>query len=165
MSKIDLTAERLRELLHYDTETGIFTWIVSTSVRVQVGDIAGCKNNEGYLQIKIDKRNHRAHRLAWLHTFGSWPTGQIDHINGQRSDNRIANLRSVTHSVNQQNRKFAQRSNKSTGLMGVSRYGNGFRARIKLDGKSRNIGTFDTPELANAAYLSAKRDIHPGCTL
>jgi len=159
-----LTAERLRELLDYNQETGVFTRLVRTAQRVRVGDTAGCKDTHGYLLIMIDRRPYKAHRLAWLHVHGVLPASQIDHIDGNPANNRISNLRDVSCSVNQQNRKLAQNGNK-LGVLGVSRHGNKFRTRIVTDGKMRHIGVFDTPELAHAAYLAVKRRIHEGCTI
>ncbi len=114
----ELTAEELRELLNYDQETGIFTRKVSTSNRVKVGAVAGCSGGDGYLLIMVQSRLYQAHRLAWLHTHGVWPKGQIDHINRDRSDNRIANLRDVTQKQNLQNR--SKSSTNTSGHPGVS---------------------------------------------
>lgn len=101
-----------------------------------------------------------AHRLAWLYVHGRWPDGLIDHKNGDRADNRFDNLRDVAHRVNMQNLRKAFVSSK-TGLLGASPLKDGrFGAFIKRDGKSKNLGTFDTPELAHAAYVAAKRVIH-----
>ena len=109
----ELTAEKLRELLHYDPDTGIFTRKVRTANRVQVGDAAGCQNGHGYLLIMVQSRLYRAHRLAWLHTHGVWPEDQLDHVNRIRTDNRIDNLRAVTNKQNGQNR--STQSNNTSG--------------------------------------------------
>lgn len=108
-----------------------------------------------------------AHRLVWLHLYGEWPEHGIDHINGRRSDNTAANLRSVPQSENVQNQRKARRDNKSTGLLGVSRPSgrSKYRAQIMAQGRNRYLGYFDTPEEAHAAYLAAKRQLHPGCTI
>ena len=160
-----LTAERLREVLHYDPETGIFTRLVRTAQRVQVGDTAGCKGLRGCLLIMVDRRLYQAHRLAWLYVHGVWPANHIDHIDGNPANNRIENLRDVSHSVNMQNMRKAKSTNKSTGVMGVYRIGKRFQAKIVVDRKVRHLGMFDTPELAHAAYLAEKRLHHPGCTI
>jgi hypothetical protein len=99
--------------------------------------------------------------------YGKWPEGEIDHINGNKADNRICNLRDVDRSTNQQNAKKAQSNNKSAGLLGVSLHKsrNKFRAQITYDKKRHHIGYFDTAELAYAAYLSEKRRRHAGCTI
>lgn len=160
-----LTAERLREVLNYNPQTGIFTRLVRTAQRVQVGDTAGCKAQRGCLLIMIDCRLYQAHRLVWLYVHGVWPTNHIDHLDGNPANNRIENLRDVSHSVNMQNIRKAKSSNKSTGMLGSYRIGKRFQAKIVIDGKVRHIGMFDTPELAHAAYLAAKRLHHHGCTI
>ena len=88
-----LTAARLRELLQYDPETGVFTRLVKTSNGIKVGDVAGTADARGYILIRVDGWLHLAHRLAWLHMTCEWPKGMIDHINGVRDDNRWSNLR------------------------------------------------------------------------
>lgn len=163
MAKNDLTAQRLREALHYNPETGVFTRLICTSRRSAVGAIAGTLSR-GYCSIGIDGNNYRAHRLAWLYMTGSWPSDQIDHINGVRDDNRWINLRDVSGSTNLQNRRHAQRNN-ACGLLGVSPYRKVWRATIRVGKKMLHIGTFRTPELAHAAYLAVKRQRHAGCVL
>lgn len=159
----ELTAERLREVLDYDPDTGVFTRKVRTG-NVKIGDVAGSFNGKGYIRIGIDGRLHRAHRLAWLYVTGEWPKDQIDHINGDRGDNRLANLREVNNAENQHNLRKARADN-TTGFLGVSpRYGK-FRAYIMVDGKNKHLGCFPTPEAAHAAYLEAKRGLHPFGTL
>jgi hypothetical protein len=150
-----LTAERLRELLDYNPETGIFRW----NVAARAGTVVGCLNR-GYRVIRVDRMLYRAHRLAWLHVYGCWPTDEIDHINGIKDDNRLANLREVTCAENQQNRRSARTDNK-TGLLGVSSSQGGFQAQIKVNCKLFFLGRFATAELAHAAYLEAKRRLHP----
>jgi hypothetical protein len=165
MAGTDLTAQRLRELLHYDPETGIFTRAVSRQGRNGLaGCVAGGKTESGYIRISLYNRLHRAHRLAWLYMFGDWPSGDIDHINGIRGDNRIENLRDVSTSVNMQNQREAQPRNAS-GFLGVTIHGSRFEASIKLNGKNIYLGSYKTPELAHAAYLEKKRGIHPGCCI
>ena len=159
-----LTYERLREVLHYDPETGVFTRLVRTSNRIKVGDVAGCSAGDGYVQIRVDGVRYLAHRLAFLWMTGEWPRDMIDHINGVRDDNRFANLRPATRAENMQNQRRAM-SNSQTGLLGVTRVGKRFMATIQVDGRKIHIGTFDTPEQAHEAYLAAKRRLHPGCTI
>lgn len=159
-----LTAERLREVLDYDPATGLFTRKVRTARNVQVGDVAGSLNGKGYICIRVDGRSHKAHRLAWLYVHGVWPQSGIDHINGIKDDNHIINLREATHSDNQQNLRKPHADNK-IGLLGVSRSQGKFKAQIKVYGKVRTIGRFHTPEAAHAAYLKAKRQLHPFGTL
>ncbi|MGV8823023.1 HNH endonuclease signature motif containing protein [Methylibium petroleiphilum] len=168
--KTELTAQRLRELLHYDPETGVFTRAIQLSPRAPAGVVVGGISPRGYVQMGVHQAgNHVAHRLAWLYVHGCWPTGEIDHINGVKTDNRIANLRDVSRTVNQQNRVAALRTNRSTGVLGVERKpGNAarpFLVRIRADGKRVRIGSFDTIEAASEAYIKAKRALHEGCTL
>lgn len=164
MKKAAVTEKRLRELLHYDPETGIFTRIVGKGGKPS-GSVSGKKTLGGYWQIKVDHISYRAHRLAWLYVYGKWPANMIDHIDGNPLNNSISNLRDVTRSVNVQNVKRARANNK-LGLLGVSRNRNKFQAAIKTeDGKRHYLGTYQTPELAHEAYLSAKRKLHQGCTI
>lgn len=168
MSKetIALSAETLRELLSYDHDTGQFTRLKAVARKTKVGSIAGWKDAQGYIQVTVNGNRHKAHRLAWLYVYGHWPTGQIDHINGNRSDNRLLNLRDASHGENVQNRRRAN-SNSKTGILGVSlhRPTGRWKAQIRIDQKSIHLGLFDTKEAARDAYLTAKRRIHGGCTL
>jgi hypothetical protein len=164
--KKQITAERLRELLDYNPETGVFTRNVRTSNSVQVGEVAGCVMNKGYVHIVVDGAPFLAHRLAWLHQHGDWPTGMIDHIDGDRTNNAASNLRQVTNSLNCQNQRKAKRSN-VTGLLGVApgRTPGTYRACIYVNRRQLHLGTFKTPEQAHAAYIAAKREHHTGCTI
>ena len=163
--KHDITAEALRAALHYDPETGVFTW--KRWARKTPGDMAGWVARSGYVLIKMGGRRYMAHRLAWLYMRGTWPEFEIDHINGACADNRFANLRDVSTSVNQQNRRAAQ-SNSAVGRLGVARAQGGrrgFRAQIHVDGRQVFLGTFRSSQEAGAAYIAAKRELHAGCTL
>ena len=165
----ELDANRVREVFAFDPSTGVFTYRTQTAHHRKVGDIAGTITAQGYRDIGIDSRVYKAHRLAWFYMHGQWPMHQIDHINGDRADNRIANLRDVTKTVNLQNQKRAH-SNSAHGFLGVrieSRWGDSPRylARITVNGVRRSLGSFDTAEEAHAAYLNAKRAEHPGCTI
>lgn len=159
-----LTAERLRELLHYNKATGDFTWRVCSNGYTRAGYIAGHMTKCGYWNIQIDRRKYCAHRVAWLYVYGEWPKVQIDHINGRRLDNRWCNLRLATQSENNQNQRAANSRNKC-GFLGVSRHGPRWRANIGINGHKKHIGVFDTPELAHAAYLAAKARLHPFQTI
>lgn len=159
-----LTAQKLRELLHYDPLTGKFTRLVRTSNRINIGDEAGSFNAKGYRQIYLGGLNYRANRLAWLYMTGEWPVNVVDHINGNRSDDRWSNLRDVPSFVNQQNYKGARKDSK-TGLLGVTFTKGRYTARIRVAGKYLSIGSFPTPELAHSAYLEMKRKVHEGCTI
>ena len=165
MATPNLTAARLRELLSYDPETGEFTRLVQTCGRALVGDIAGTAHVRGYRRIRVENVSHMAHRLAWLHVHGEWPTGLIDHIDGNPGNNRIANLRVVTSSLNQQNQRKAHSHNTKSGLLGVQANYKKWAANIRVSGKRTYLGSFDTPEEAHAAYLEAKRRLHATCTI
>jgi hypothetical protein len=154
----NLTAEQVRAVLNYDPLTGVFHWAVRRGQRMKAGDRAGARNNEGYVGIEIDCRSYKAHRLAWLVTHGEWPASEIDHINGDRGDNRIANLRAGTKAQNQQNRKL--NSDNKSGFMGVYNFQGKWRASIGYRGKPRYLGTFATPEEAAEAYRMAKVELH-----
>lgn len=156
-----LTAEELREIWHYDPDTGSFTWRKPT----KIGRPPGTKvNKRGYVTIMIRYKNYFAHRLAWLYMTGEWPKNRIDHINGVGSDNRFCNLRDVTVTVNAENQRRPRKDN-GVGFLGVAKNNKRFMAKIKVNGKFVYLGTFDTPEEAHAAYLEAKRQMHVGCAI
>jgi hypothetical protein len=156
-----LTAEVLREALHYDPLTGVFTWRKPhpRARCVKVGQRAGYVRPDGYVVIRVFE-SHLAHRLAWLYVHGVWPERFIDHRNEDRADNRIANLRDVTNAVNLQNQHHPQK-NSTTGYRGVYRDRTGcFGARLKCRGVTYHLGTYATPEQAHVAYLTGKRTHH-----
>jgi hypothetical protein len=166
MAKVDLTAQRLRELLHYDPETGEFLWRTTGKGRRQDCRAGTIESPRGYVFINIDGRIWRSHRLAWLYVHGEWPKQQIDHINGNKTDNRIANLRDVSSGENTQNRS-APLSNNKSGFLGVTwkKTLGRWVANICHCGTPQYLGAFDTPEEASAAYLAAKRRLHRGCVV
>jgi len=162
-----LDIARLTEVLEYNKETGRFYWKVSTSNRAKIGNEAGHYHHAtGYIYISIDGKNYRAHRLAWLYVNGIFPSCKIDHINGCKSDNSIANLRDVSHSVNMQNIRAARSDNYSQ-LLGAHHYKKTgqWTSQIQIGKKKLYLGLFDTPEAAHAAYLFKKRELHEGCTI
>ena len=148
------------DCISYCPETGIFTWVTPFSHRVAKGDIAGWKNDSGYVLISINGVKTRAHRLAWRIMFGYWPSQQIDHINGIRDDNRIINLREATDAQNRQN--MAKRTDNKSGFIGVyyAKWANSWRAEIRVNGKRHKLGYFDTPQSAHEAYVKAKKELH-----
>lgn len=167
MAKPLITADRLRELLDYDAENGHFTWKIAAGRRVHAGDVAGWKTDKGYVAVMVDGKTYVAHRLAWFYMYGEWPKEQIDHINGGRDDNRIANLRDVPGMVNSQNRREAKPGTKS-GFLGVSKVGSKtspYQACIRANGKPVYLGVFADPAEAYSVYLAAKRQMHSGCTI
>jgi hypothetical protein len=149
--------ERLWELLNYDPDTGVFTWRAKTSnsSRVRVGSVAGCVNALGYRVIHIGGRLQYAHRLAWLYMTGEWPSGEMDHINCARGDNRILNLRLATRSQNICNTRRHARN--ASGLKGVhwQPRSRRWRAQITVGGRQRHLGYFDNPIDAHEAYVAA----------
>jgi hypothetical protein len=163
MIKQILTQDHLKEIFDYDSATGIFKW-KKHYFRSYIGKIAGGKNAEGYITIKINRKTYKGHRLAWIYVNGKIEKPEIDHINGIRSDNRIDNLRQCNKSLNMQNKRQAQVNN-STGFLGVMRNGKRFYAEICSNNKRHYLGNFKTPELAHQAYLEAKRKIHEFCTI
>lgn len=149
-----LTQERLKELLKYDSNTGIFTWI-KASQGIKASSQAGCKAN-GYILIGIDYQLYQAHRLAWLYIYGSLPKKQIDHINHNRADNRIINLREVTHQENTKN--APKRKTNTSGVTGVSwdKDTNKWRSQITINGKATYLGIFSDKLDAICARKSAE---------
>jgi len=167
MKRLDLSAERLRELLHYDPETGVFTRCVARPGKSRaVGCRAGTLNKVGYRQIGIDGHVYLEHRLAFLYMTGEWPKFTVDHINCTLTENKWSNLRDVPQRINAHNERSA-RSTNSTGLLGVTKRADTGRhqALITVDGKHFSLGCFDTAEEAHEAYKVAKREMHEGSTL
>ncbi len=155
------TQERLRELLRYDPDTGIFTWLKPAGRwgRIPAGTAAGYADTHGYIKLSIGARRGGrpyAHRLAWLYMTGEWPT-QVDHINGNRADNRWSNLRVATPKQNAANR--GAQANNTSGAKGVTWYPPLQKWHVQC--AKRHIGYFPTVELAAAAYLNAAR-VHYG---
>jgi HNH endonuclease len=151
-----IAADRLRELLDYDQETGLFTWRLCTSNRIRVGQVAGCLRKDGRLTIRVDGELALAHRLAWLHVYGEWPFQVIDHVNGDPLDNRISNLRDVSQLVNTLNLHKVRPDNKS-GSIGVSRLPNG-RWLAQL-GRNKWRASYDSFEDAVSAYALKKQEV------
>ena len=160
-----LCQERLREIINYEPDTGFFYWKFRRK-GIRVGKKLGTNNGYDYLRITVDGTSHYAHRLAWLYSYGEFPDCQIDHINGDRKDNRIANLRSVTSAENQQNKKNAQSNNK-TGLLGVSWHAKAgkWQAHISVSKKHKYLGLFDNKDDAHQSYLKAKKEYHSHSTI
>lgn len=138
-----LTQSRLKELLSYDPNTGVFIWKekISNNDKGKVGDIAGCMSR-GYVRIKIENSKYMAHRLAWLYLYGKWPEKYIDHINKDKTDNRVVNLRDVSHRENMKNQK--KRSDNTSGCVGVhlEQDGKKWQSRITHKGKRIVLGRY-----------------------
>jgi len=164
-SKI-ITQEDLRQILHYDPETGIFTWLRQLSYRGKLGTRAGCfKTRSGRVVIGMFGTEYYAYRLAWLYMTGVWPPMDIDHIDGDPRNNRFSNLRLCTMSQNIQNQRRAK-SNSTTGLLGAwPTPGGRFFSCIKVKGHVTYLGNFKTAQEAHHAYIAAKRKLHEFNTL
>lgn len=160
MTKHHLSLARLREVLSYAPESGQFTWVKPTSNRVRAGSPAGVKSGHGYLRVSIDGVNYYAHRLAWMWLHGEMPSREIDHRDGNRSNNRPENLRQAEHRENAQNQKL--RSTNKSGFHGVSwsEPHSKWVACIHVNGKKRHLGLFLDPTAASRAYLAAKSKVH-----
>ena len=137
-----ITQERLKKLLHYDPETGLFTRLVRVCNCVQVGDITGTKATGNYLRMMIDGSPYMLHRLAWLYMYGAWPKDEIDHINHVRDDNRILNLRNVNSTENGRNQKL--HITNTSGVCGVflRKNTNIWYVQMRIGGKNVHIGNF-----------------------
>lgn len=162
----DTIDEYIRRSFAYCPETGRITWKIPGGRWgvYPVGSDVGCVNQLGYRQTGYKGSALLLHRVAWfLHT-GAWPVGQIDHWDTDPSNNRFSNLRDLVNGENPQNQRKANKRN-IVGLLGVSPSGPRFRAKIKAGGVKYNLGTFEKAEDAHAAYLTAKRQLHPACTL
>lgn len=153
-----LTQERLKELLHYDEETGVFTRKEKIG-RYLKGAVSGAKHNKGYIQITIDNENYLAHRVAWMYVYGEFPKNQIDHINRIKTDNSIKNLRDVDASTNHHN--IGIRSHNTSGVTGVvwDSRSKKWKAQIILKNKRYLIGTFKTVELAKIARQNKEKEL------
>ncbi len=161
MDASDITADWIKNALDYDPETGEFKWRQRFGKRGVPGRKAGTIDFNGYLVVTINGKRLKGHRLAWLVMTGAWPSVAVDHINGNRTDNRFANLREADWAENQHNRCL-QRNNKS-GYHGVAwdSHAKKWRAGIRAAGRGVNLGSYDTPQEAHAAYLRAKAAMHP----
>lgn len=149
-----LTQEYLKSVLHYSPDTGVFTNMVTRSNRAVKGKIASSVNVQGYLRIGILGKTYLAHRLVWLYMYGEFPT-IIDHINGNKVDNRLENLRECTASQNLHNRE--KPSSNTSGYKGVYKYKktDRFYSQIMLNGKGIHLGIWDSAKDAHNAYKKA----------
>lgn len=159
-----ITAERLRELIHYDPLTGVFTNIAPRK-KIVVGSLAGGVDSDtGYWVIGLDRRRYYGHRLAWLYMTGEWPTQLIDHKDGVRLNNAFPSLRDASRAINQQNMRNPMPGTAS-GLLGAFKKRNKWSSNVRAFGKIIRLGTFETAEEAHLAYIEAKRIHQPGCTI
>lgn len=165
-----LTIDRLKELLHYDPETGLFTWLVERlcgkgNLTVKPGDVAGCLSPQGYILLRIEGRNYLANRLAWFYMNGEWPKFEIDHDDRDSTNNKWKNLRDVTHLVNMQNQPPVRKDGNLVGVAFNKRRGK-WMAYINAGKKRTYLGAdFATKEDACKARMQAKSVFHPYCTI
>jgi hypothetical protein len=153
--------------LTYHPEMGIFTKRIKSRNQREVSEVmAGWVDSRGYRRLKIKGKTYYAHRLAWELFHGFPPVGDIDHINGDKADNRPENLRDVSKSINLQNRRASSKGSSSK-YLGVSwdKGCNKWKAQIRVQGKKKYIGLYETEEAAYEAYLQQKRELHEGNTL
>ena len=155
---MELTQERLKELFEYHPNTGLFVRLKSAG-NAKAGDIAGCLSSGGYVRIKVDGTNRYGHRLAFLYMTGRFPQEQADHINHETADNRWVNLRAVTISENQHNRKL--NINSKSGVSGVvwNKVAKKWVVKFRVDGKQQHFGCFDTVAEA-VPVLNEARKLH-----
>jgi len=157
-----LPVEYIRKRLAYNPITGEFLWIETPSQKLKPGARAGTTRS-GVVHIAIDKAMFKAHRLAWAHYYGIWPTKRLDHIDGNPANNSIANLRECSMSQNLGNSK--KRADNTSGYKGV--YRSSYRkhqnkpwtASLRLNGRNRFIGRYKTPADAHVAYLTAAKKL------
>ena len=157
---MELTQKHLKSILNYDKNTGIFTWIKARG-RINIGDVAGSKHSAGYLRIYISilsvPKLYFSHRLAWLHQYGEWPKEQIDHINHNRADNRIENLREASYCQNTRNKSKDKRNTSGITGVGWNKQVKKWYSQIKVKGKQIHLGLFTDKNEAICARLHANR--------
>jgi hypothetical protein len=155
----DLTADQLRELVHYDPDTGEMRWLKPRSNRIKVGDLCGWTMSHGYRGVFIAGEYRLVHRLAWLYMTGEWPEYEVDHVNRDKSDNRWVNLRLASHTENSKN--GPRRSHNRSGLKGITEHRDGrWKAQIMLNRRQIYLGLFATKEDAHKAYCEASAKYH-----
>lgn len=155
----EIEIERLRHLLAYDPETGLFWWLVGRRGASR-GKLAGCARSDGYCVLRIDGIRVLAHRAAWAIVHGEWPEAEVDHKNLNRADNRIENLRLASSTQNKANTRA--RSTNKAGLKGASfhRMTGKWAAQIQKDNATHFLGLFETAEQAHTAYCKAANLMH-----
>lgn len=155
-----MTQDELKSLLHYNPETGMFTWLVDRGRRYKSGRLANSIGPLGYVVIRINGILYYAHRLAYLYVNGIFPECEVDHINHNKSDNRWVNLRHASHSQNCQN--VRKKSNNTTGYIGVSvcKRSGKYAAEVKSKGKKYFLGRFICSELANLVASEHREKLH-----
>ena len=155
-----ITQDKVQSLFNYDPDIGIFIRKVKTTAKTKIGDVVGYDNKNGYKKISIDNKLYFSHRLAWLYVYGVWPEKGLDHINRNRSDNRLCNLRLANQSENTQN--TAIRKNNTSGYKGVTfcKNTNKWISQIMINYKHIYIGKYETPEIAYEQYINMAKKLH-----
>ena len=155
-----ITAQELKNILLYEEETGNFRRLTKYGDASSAGEVAGTINSKGYVQIRIKNKKFSAHRLAWLYVYGHMPSSPLDHKDRCKTNNKICNLRLATASENAQN--IGVRSDNKTGFKGVTLNNRDkkYAANIKLHGKQKYLGSFNSAEEAYRAYCNAASEIH-----
>ena len=153
--KNDLTANYIRSILNYNSETGELTWKISKGPRAKLGQIAGCGDKYGYIVIRINDKLYKAHRLAWLWVTGEWPQKGLDHKNGITSDNSWENLREASQLENSRNTIISK--DNTSGYKGIcwNKASKKWQAQITINKKAKYLGCFNTKEEASLVYKKA----------
>lgn len=151
-----ITWEELTSVLDYNSETGIFIWKENRGPKAKINSQAGSIENTGYISIRIGRVPYLAHRLAWFYCFQEWPEFYIDHIDRNKTNNSLDNLRDVSQTVNRRNRGLNK--NNSSGYVGVYKKRDKWAAEIIIEGVKYSLGVHDTPELASIAYKTYEKE-------
>ena len=154
----------LSDYMTCDLATGELVWTVSRGRKAAGMPVGSATLEDEYTRFRLLGKKHFTHRAVWWFATGRWPSGHIDHINGDKRDNRLCNLRDVDHSTNMQNKRHAMRTS-STGALGVYARRGRYCAQIQVNGRSMYLGDFATIDEGRAAYVTAKRQLHEGGTL
>jgi hypothetical protein len=157
----NLTHEELKNIIDYDSEIGVVTWKIINKIGLKAGDVAGiARHRDGYFTIGVQGKRYLTHRVIWFWMTGEWPKSEIDHINGDKTDNRWSNLRAATRSQNMRNR--GPHNDNKSGLKGVhfSKKGNKWIAQIYANNQRKQLGRFDCPAAASLAYQVAASKYH-----
>lgn len=155
-----LTAEKLRELVHYEPATGIMRW-KARRAGCRAGDIIGTPDKKNYLTIGLLRKRYFVHRLAWLYVHGEWPESELDHVNCDPTDNRLVNLRAATRVENCRNTRTSKRNHSGRKGVHFDHSRQKWMAFISVQGRFKNLGRFATFEEASARRIEAAK-IHHG---